>query len=227
VPAHDDGLSEIVVTAQRMELPPAFGSHYVDQGLMGAGEVFETIGSTINDNPILKWTLVGLDVAAGPVAFAARTAIESRLLDVKRAAEERIAVFTEEKLSAAGNEQVHAEYGGGGAVGLIELALGGTTAALRKVANVWSNFAMRRAARQAARQVDVQSGPTAALVPAAVPGTRIGARRISQELYDELRELTPTRAIRRSIKRRVRRRRSSPGIYGHRKPPSGPHRVDG
>ena len=145
----DDGLSEIVVDAEYIEPSPAFGSHYIDQGLMGAGELFTEIGSKINEHPILKWTLFGMDVVAGPVAFAARTAIEeSPLAEYTRAAAERVADFAADRLERVGNDAQNAEYGGGGAVGLVELALGGALAGLRKAARVFDNFAQRAILRE-------------------------------------------------------------------------------
>ena len=43
--------------------------------VVGVGKTVNYIGEQIEKRPILKWALVGLDVAAGPVAFAVRTGL--------------------------------------------------------------------------------------------------------------------------------------------------------
>ena len=129
--------------------PSAFGSPYVDDALVGAGNVFNKIGQTINDNPIAKYALIGLDVVAGPVAFGARQAIEhSPLGDLKHAIEERVADYSAGKLVEANRDVQQAELGGVGTVGLIEMVGGGALAGLRKAVNALENFAARGVLRR-------------------------------------------------------------------------------
>lgn len=119
----------------------AFGSQYVDEGLIGAGAILEKIASTVGDNPILGYALIGLDVAAGPVAFAAREAISrSPIGSAYNAATEKVAGYAADKLAEVGREAPSAQRGGAGAVGLIEILVGGAAAGLAKAARAFKSF---------------------------------------------------------------------------------------
>lgn len=127
----------------------AFGSAYVDDALVGAGAVLDTIGKTIDANPIAKYALIGLDVAAGPVAYAVRETLDRTFIgDVRRAAEDRVGDYASDKLSSVGRSQEQADYGGAGAVGLLSLVGGGAVAALAKATKVLRASAQKRAAQE-------------------------------------------------------------------------------
>jgi hypothetical protein len=122
----------------------AFGSTYVDDGLVGAGNVFEKIGQTIESNPAAKYALIALDVAAGPVAYAAREAIaNSPIGKFKQKIEEKAADFVAGKMENVGRDTPESQHAGAGAVGLIEMAAGGALAGLKRASGAISKFKAR------------------------------------------------------------------------------------
>lgn len=126
------------------DLDAAFGSGYVDEGLIGAGKLFESIATTINDNPVAKYALIGLDIAAGPVAFAAREAISrSPVGEYIERAETAVSDFVAGRLVNVGNSISDSERGGVGALGLIGSVSGGATKGFNKAVRAVDEFAQR------------------------------------------------------------------------------------
>lgn len=109
--------------------------------LVGAGNIFQSVGDAIDNNPLAKYTLLGLDVASGPALYVARQALDaSPVGDFKRGLEAEAAGYVAGGLADVGYTQSESAIGGGGALGLAELALGGAVAAARTVGKLFSSI---------------------------------------------------------------------------------------
>jgi hypothetical protein len=111
---------------------PVFGSPRVDNLVIGAGAVTERVVQFIDERPSLKYALIGLDIAAGPAAFAVRTTVMATPVgELVHTAQAAMTDYLTEQFAEAGYHDDQATHGGGGAMGLGSLAVLGAAGAIK------------------------------------------------------------------------------------------------
>ncbi|MCK9383370.1 MAG: hypothetical protein M0Q15_01850 [Nevskia sp.] len=104
---------------------------------IGAGRIFESVGVAIEDNPLAKYTLIGLDIASGPALYALRETISaSPIGEFQRGLEDRAANFFAARLEDKGFDREESRVGAGGAVGILNIAAGGLAVAVKSFGSV-------------------------------------------------------------------------------------------
>ncbi|MGH8076283.1 MAG: LysM peptidoglycan-binding domain-containing protein, partial [Lysobacter sp.] len=119
----------------REETNPAFGHQLIDHGLQGVGSTVLRVGEAIESRPWLKWSLVGIEVAAGPALYGARQFIAATPVGraIERAQEAIVERSAERFVSNPGYESNDATRGGVGVMVALTLAAGGVAGLLRKL----------------------------------------------------------------------------------------------
>lgn len=109
----------------------------IDPALIGSGRIAETVGRAIAERPVLKYTLIGLQIAAGPAVFAAQQSFSAssagQALDagVQAAADHIGGGFTAKDYATA-----DARHAGVGAIVLASLGIGGISKALSSLSRL-------------------------------------------------------------------------------------------
>jgi hypothetical protein len=143
-------LRPIIVTANRSDQSPSFISSDVDITLVGTGQLVEKFGKFVDDNPVAKYTLMGLDIAAGPAAYAVRQAVEhSRIGEAIRDGQEAFVGYIGDKLSAVGFTAQEGNSGGVGAMTLLTVGAQGFTSGIKSINHTIEQIAARRSLREA------------------------------------------------------------------------------
>lgn len=133
--AEQDAYADVNAAFRREEQNPAFFNQNIDSGLEYVGRKTVQIGRAIEDRPWLKWSLVGLEVAAGPALFAGRTAIMATPIGtvIENAQEAAVETAAERFVERPGYESDRATNGGVGTLVAILLASAGVAGTLKKL----------------------------------------------------------------------------------------------
>ena len=128
-----DGVSPVAPGA-------AFGSTYVDSFLQGTGSLVRGFGEVLQDNPVARYSLEGLDFAGGPALYLARKALVNftpagTLLED---AQQGIVGTISDKFTSTGYGERKSIDGGLGGLALISLAIGGVSSTLGRLEAVQS-----------------------------------------------------------------------------------------
>ena len=113
----------------------AFGSIMVDSFMQGTGGLVRGFGEVLQDNPVARYALEGLDFAGGPALYLARKAL-TNLTPAGELIEEvqQKAVGTiSGKMTSTGYGETDSINGGVGGLTLISLAVGGVSSTLGRL----------------------------------------------------------------------------------------------
>lgn len=136
------GPSGYGVTLDSVQAPakPWLGFETLDSLLSGTGHVSIMVGQEIEERWYLKYSLIGAEIAAGPVVFAARQAVGATFEEQINTMQEGAIGYVGGELTTAGQSEDDARAGGVGALTLGMLAIGGVGGALLKLKSVSSRL---------------------------------------------------------------------------------------
>lgn len=165
--------------------PRSFINTYVDNAMIGSGQVITKFGQLIEENPFAKYALIGLDVAAGPAAFAVRTAVsQSPVGAVIREMQDAAIGFVSDNLEEVGRNQVDAQNGGVGAMALITLGTTSLANGIKSIGNAMEQFAARGVLRKNMGLTD-RAYQAHHLIPVAeAKQSAVLTRLMNEKLYD-------------------------------------------
>jgi len=117
-------------TATRLR---TFIGKYVDNSMVGTGNVLTTFGEYVESNPIAKYAIEGLDIVTGPAAYALRNF--TPVGDLMQAAQGKVTSYISGGLEDVGRTQTDAQYGGVGGTALLSVGAGGFAGMVKGVGN--------------------------------------------------------------------------------------------
>jgi hypothetical protein len=140
-------LPDVFVSAQRRG---EYLGNSVDVTMIGAGELVQEFGKKIEENPVAKYALMGLDIAAGPAAFAIRQGIDHSFIgDAIRNGQEAFVEHVGGKLSGVGYSDSESLSGGVGGLTLLMMGAQGFVGGVKNVVNTLEQVASRGSLRKA------------------------------------------------------------------------------
>jgi len=115
-----------------------FVGKYVDNAMVGTGDVLSTFGEYVESNPVAKYALEGLDIVTGPAAYALRNF--TPVGAVLKSAQSEVTGFISDKLESVGRTQTEAQYGGVGGMAMLSVGGAGLTGTFKSIAVAIDDF---------------------------------------------------------------------------------------
>ncbi|WP_141753345.1 DUF4214 domain-containing protein, partial [Duganella sp. HH101] len=108
-----------------------FVGKYIDNAMVGTGNVLSTFGEYVESNPVAKYALEGLDIVTGPAAYALRNF--TPVGDLINAAQSKVTGYISGGLQDVGRTDIDAQNGGIGGTAMLSVGAGGFAGMMKGV----------------------------------------------------------------------------------------------
>ncbi len=135
----------IIAKANTAQATSFLGKKILDDGIIGIGEVVSKFGQFVDNNPIAKYTLEGLDIISGPVMYGVRQI--DAVKQFTGAVVGKIADFFADGFANAGRSDIEAQNGGVGGVSALSAGVSGFAGAVKGLGSFTSEFKFHNAGK--------------------------------------------------------------------------------
>jgi YD repeat-containing protein len=134
-----------------------FVGKYVDNAMVGTGQVLSKFGEYVESNPIAKYALEGLDIVTGPATYALRNF--TPVGDIINAAQSKVTSYIAGGLEGVGRTDIDAQNGGIGGMAMLSVGGSGFAGAYKGIRSAIAEFRTgEHAASAAAHGIFVETG---------------------------------------------------------------------
>ncbi|WP_070273195.1 DUF6531 domain-containing protein, partial [Duganella sp. HH101] len=119
-----------------------FVGKYIDNAMVGTGNVLSTFGEYVESNPVAKYALEGLDIVTGPAAYALRNF--TPVGDLINAAQSKVTGYISGGLQDVGRTDIDAQNGGIGGTAMLSVGAGGFAGMMKGVGSTLDIFKTKR-----------------------------------------------------------------------------------
>jgi hypothetical protein len=134
-----------------------FVGKYIDNAMVGTGNVLSTFGEYVESNPVAKYALEGLDIVTGPAAYALRNF--TPVGDLINAAQSKVTGYISGGLQDVGRTEIDAQNGGIGGMAMLSVGGSGFAGAYKGIRSAIAEFrAGANATSRAAHGILVETG---------------------------------------------------------------------